>query len=80
MGWCDSGFQWKNLFSYVRTAHRGPQCEVVESKTDNGPLLCLHYTKCGAHSAQPGKGPKVSTVMQRLQETTVISAELHGRA
>lgn len=81
MGWCDSGLQRRKAFvglcSHVRTAHQGPQCEVLESERDNGPL---HYTEREGRGAQPGKGAKVSTVMQRLQKTMVISAELCGRA
>lgn len=83
MGRCDSGLQLKNafvgFFSHVRTAHRGPRCEELGSERNNGPLLRLHYTGRGVRGAQPGNGAKVSTVMQRLQETTVISAELRGR-
>lgn len=39
------------LCSHVRTAHRGPRCEVLESERDNGPR---HYMERGARGAQPG--------------------------
>lgn len=84
MGACDSGLQWPNEGfsspSHVRTSRQGSQCEALQSQRNNGPLLHFHYTECGAHGAQPENGAKVSTVMQRLQATAVISTEIRERA